>query len=115
MEENKNKEVNNEEAKENIKEEALKAKEDKIKDTRSLGEKIEDGIDSVQDIFYGDDYLNDIPATIRNANGRKVVNKVQTRRNLNKRIFSKGGWKIVLFSFIIILLLGFIMEKLGLW
>ena len=92
---------------------------DKKEDNRSIGEKMDDAVENtfgaIEDVFYGDDFQNDIPATMRNGNGRKVVNKYQTRKNINKRIFKKGGWKFILLSIIIVLLFGLIMELLGIW
>ena len=102
-----------EDDKKKVNNEEVKNEDETKKDPRSLGEKIGDGVedalDSVQDIFYGDDFQNDIPATMVNGNGRKVVNKVQTRRNFNKRLFSKGGWKLLVFGILLILLIGWIL------
>ena len=93
--------------------------EDKVKDNRNLGEKIDDAVENtfgaIEDMFYGDDFQNDIPATMRNGNDRKVVNKYQTRKNINKRIFRKGGWKFILLAIIIVLIFGMIMELIGIW
>ena len=106
---------NNEELKKDVNDNI----DNKNKDNRNLSEKIDDAVENtfgaIEDIFYGDDFQNDIPATMRNGNGRKIVNKYQTRRNMNKRIFRKGGWKFILLSIIIVFLFGLIMELLGIW
>ena len=91
------------------------------KDTRTLGQKIEDGYDEVigtmEDIVYGEnpDFQNDIPATMpRGDNGRRV-NKVQTRKNINKKIFGKWGYKalaIIIGIGLLVTLGYFIIEKL---
>ena len=104
--------------------ENVDAKEDKKKiDNRTLGEKLEDGIDdtmgAVEDFFYGDeltrDYQNDIPATRKMSSGRVVVNKVQTRKNISKKVmktkFGKGIF-IILGVGIIITIIYWILNSL---
>ena len=107
----------------NIKDEVNeKNKTPKEKDPRSLGDKIEDGLDevmgSVQDFFYGEnnDFTKDIPATMEKPSGIRKVNKVQTRRNFNKILFKSKFFKIILILFLIglgfsllITLIGFFM------
>ena len=76
------------------------------KDNRPFSEKVEDTVEDVfetiQDIIYlgpGDNPTEDIPATIRKPNGFRQINKVQTRRNINRLIFSKKVVKILLIVF----------------
>ena len=103
--ENNNNENNNKNDNKNIKK--------KEKDNRSFSEKTEDAMDGffggLQDLMYGpgDNYTEDIPATIEKPNGIREINKVQTRRNFNKRfIFNKTFGKIVLGIFLIAILIG---------
>lgn len=81
---------------------------EKETDNRTFSEKAEDVveevIENVQDVVYfgsGDDYQNDIPATIEKPNGFRKVVKVQTRKNFNRRFFGKKGF-IILISIILI-------------
>ena len=74
--------------------------EDQEVDNRSLGDKFEDGLDNVfggiQDAIYGENpnFQEDIPATRELDSGRRVVNKVQTQKNISKKVvrskFGKG-------------------------
>ena len=88
------------EEKEQPKEKKEQPKEDK--DNRSLGEKIEDKIDDIvattQDILYGErkNINEDIPATMPDPDNEiRHVNKIQTRKNISKKIMKNGGWKIL--------------------
>ena len=85
-------------------------KEEVIEEKRPLGERIEDGVEeffeTTQDAIYGgpgDDPRNDIPSTIRKPNGVRKINKVQTRKNINRKLF---GNKTFLKVILIILGLG---------
>ena len=83
--------------KENSKPEEVKD-EPKEKDNRTFGEKLEDTLDAArektEDFFYGEkgDFTDDIPATMYDSRGYRRVNKVQTRKNINKRIFAHKGF-----------------------
>ena len=96
-------------------------KEVEKKDNRSLGEKIEDGYDEVigtmEDIVYGEnpDFQSDIPATMPKGDNGRRVNKIQTRKNINKKVFGKWGYKalaIIIGVGLIVCLGYFIIEKL---
>ena len=73
-------------------------------DNRSFCEKLEDGMDevvvSVQDFLYGErkSFTEDIPATMLDSDNEiRHIDKVQTRRNFNK----KFGYKFLKVFFII--------------
>ena len=112
---------NKEETKELIEERTIdktdkkKKKKQKSDDDLDLGDKIEGVMDDVATFFYGEkgSYTEDIPATMYNSNGRRVVNKVQTRRNFNKRLFGKKGQLIFLIIVGIMFLIGFIVSIIG--
>ena len=93
------KKINTEEVKEeNNEEKKVETEIKEEKDTRTFGEKLEDKLDDVraktEDFFYGEkgDFTDDIPATMYDANGYRKVNKYQTRKNINKRIFAHKGF-----------------------
>ena len=76
-----------------IKDEKDELKEEKV----PLGDRITDAIDDFQDAILGpgDDFQNDIPAVHKLDSGRRLVNKNQTRKNINKKIFGKWGYKFL--------------------
>ena len=72
------------------------------KEKKPITEKIEDTLDEtlyqVQNAVYGErkSIKEDIPATMEEANGFRRINKVETRRNIAKKILKNP--KIVLAS-----------------
>ena len=87
---------------------------------KSFGEKvgdvteaIEDGLDAVNDFILGpgDNFQEDIPAVHKLDSGRRIVNKAQTRKNINKKLFGKKGLKIMLII-IAIGILGFVIYEI---
>lgn len=82
------------------------------KNKPSLSERIEDINDAVfetlEDVTMGPkkDFNKDIPATYYSGNGARKVNKIQTRKNINKRILGKHGVKII----VIIIAIGLIVS-----
>ena len=90
-------------------------------DNRSIGEKIEDGMDEVvagvQDFFYGErkNFNEDIPATMVDPDSEiRHVNKVQTRRNFNKKYGAKFiKWLFIILGIGLVVSLGYgLIEKL---
>lgn len=93
---------------------------DDEKDTRSFSEKIEDAVDDIvydtQRIIYGDidNFSENIPAMMRDPDNEiRHINKVQTRRNFNKWLFGKKGYKVLLALFGIALAIGLIVSFVG--
>ena len=89
-------------------------------DTRSLGEKIEDTMDEVvartQEFFYGERHsmAEDLIATMPDPDTEiRHVNKVQTRRNINKKILGKKGAKIFLVIVAVVMVIGLIVHFIG--
>lgn len=82
-------------------------------------EKVEDTLDDVmggvQDIVYGPkgSFTHDIPATMEDPNGIRHINKVQTRRNIRKRLFGKKGAIIFLVIMLIGIAIGLIVHYVG--
>ena len=94
-----------------------KENEEKI----NLNEKLEDGIDNffgkIEDTLYGEnpDFTKDVPATHVDGNGIRKVNKIQTRKNLNKKILNKGVGKGLLIGIsigLLVVLIYKVIEKL---
>ena len=79
-----------------------------------LGEKIEDKADDIfgamEDAIFGEnpDFSKDVPASMVNGSGVRKINKVQTRKNLNKKILGKKGYKIMGIVIIVMLIIGLI-------
>ena len=95
----------------------MEDKNNEIKEKEPLGDRITDAIDDFQDAILGpgDDFQNDIPAVHKLDSGRRQVNKVQTRKNINKKLFGKWGYKalgIIIALGLIISLIYYLISKL---
>ena len=105
-----------EESKENLEEDASENVPDD-EEKLTFEDKLEGAMDSVQDFFYGErkSFTEDIPATMETPQGIRKINKVQTRRNIHKKLFGKKGPIILLIILGVGVLIGLIItliEKL---
>ena len=72
-------------------------------------DKLDDVMTGIQDAIYGEpkSVTEDIPRMIEHPSGIRRINKVQTRRNLNRMIFKKPLLKGIAI-FLLVVILGFI-------
>lgn len=82
------------------------------KGDRTIGEKVEDGLDAVFDgaarAIYGDPGLNNIPATIENSQEKRVYYGYATRRNIIRKYFMNKKFAKIFLGFFGFGILGII-------
>lgn len=93
------------------------ANQEEEKDNRTFSEKLEDTLDDIvyntQKAIYGDidNFSENIPAMQRHPDNEiRHINKVQTRRNFNKWLFGKKGYKIIFAIFAVCIIIGLIVS-----